>query len=453
IMGLPARVAATYAFRFVMFGTLLQFSKGSDFFFDFAAAISGRQRGGPAKVAVISSGLYGMISGSPTSDVVTTGSITIPVMRRLGYNGAVAGAIEVAASTGGSIMPPVMGSAAFIMADYTGIEYRDIVIAAFLPAILYYICVYSQVHFRAVRLGLKGLEASAVPRLVPTLKNGGLFLVPLGALTAALLYGYTPTMVAVFGSIAVIFVAALKRATRLGLIAIWDALAETTYRMVPVAGATAAAGLVIAGITMTGLAAKFGHVIYGLTGAETFLTLLVAAAVTIVLGLGMPTPSAYILAAVLIGPLFNRMGFDILSGHMFLLYFAVMSAITPPVAVAAYAASSIAEDNPLKIAAYGVKFALAAFIVPFIFVYGPELLWQGPVWKTGMTFVTAAVALILLAAAIERYALWSDSWWARLLLAAGALFVVTPSLWAAGIGAGLVAVAIGATRFRRTSAS
>lgn len=448
IMGLPARVAATYAFLFVLFGTLLQFAKGSDFFFDFAAAISGRQPGGPAKVAVISSGLYGMISGSPTSDVVTTGSITIPVMKRLGYNGAVAGAIEVAASTGGSIMPPVMGSAAFIMADFTGIEYRDIVIAAFLPAILYYICIYSQVHFRAVRLGLKGLKAADVPRLLPTLKNGGLFLVPLGALTAALLYGYTPTMVAVFGSISVIFVAALKRVTRLGFVSVWHALAETTYRMVPVAGATAAAGLVIAGITMTGLAAKFAHVIYGITGAEPFPALLVAAGVTIVLGLGMPTPSAYILAAVLIGPLFNQLGFELLSGHMFLLYFAVMSAITPPVAVAAYAASSIAEDNPLKIAAYGVKFALAAFIVPFIFVYGPELLWQGPMWKTGLTFLTGAAALILLAAAIERYALWSDSWWTRLLLAGGALFVIAPSLWAAAVGTVLVVLAIGATRFR-----
>jgi TRAP transporter 4TM/12TM fusion protein len=453
IMGLPARVAATYAFLFVLFGTLLYFAKGSDFFFDFASAISGGRPGGPAKVAVISSGLYGMISGSPTSDVVTTGSITIPVMKRLGYNAAVAGAIEVAASTGGSIMPPVMGSAAFIMAEYTGIEYRDIAVAAFLPALLYYVGVYAQVHFRALRFGLVGLDRSQIPRLIVTLRRGGMFLVPLAVLTGALLYGYTPTMVAVYGALAVIAVALFRAETRLGPVRLWQALAETTYRMVPVAGATAAAGLVIAGITMTGLAAKFAHVVYALTAADQFSTLVVAALLSIVLGLGMPTPSAYILAAVLVGPLMAQLGIDPLAGHMFLLYFAVMSAITPPVAVAAYAASSIAEDNPIKIAAHAVKFALAAFVVPFVFVFGPELLWKGPLWKTAVTFITASIALVLLAAAIERYDRWCGTWWARSLLAAGALFLIAPKLWAAAIGAAFVALAIGATRMRAGQAA
>ena len=228
-------------------------------------------------------------------------------------------------------------------------------------------------------------------------------------------------------------------------------MAETTYRMVPVAGATAAAGLVIAGITMTGLAAKFAHVVYALTAADQFSTLVVAAALTIVLGLGMPTPSAYILAAVLIGPLMTQLGIDLLAGHMFLLYFAVMSAITPPVAVAAYAASSIAEDNPIKIAGHAVKFALAAFVVPFVFVYGPELLWKGPLWKTGITFFTAAVALIILAAAIERYGKWADVWWARLVLAVGGLFMITPIMWLTAVGMVLVTIAIGVTRWRGQS--
>jgi TRAP transporter 4TM/12TM fusion protein len=446
IMGLPARVAATYAFMFVLFGTLLYIAKGSDFFFDFAAAISGRKPGGPAKIAVISSGMYGMLSGSPTSDVVTTGAVTIPVMKRLGYTGAVAGAIEVAASTGGSIMPPVMGSAAFIMAEYTGIEYREIAIAAFLPAMLYYVCVYSQVHFRAIRLGMGGLDAAQIPPFIHTMRRGGMFLLPLTVLTAALLYGYTPTMVAIYGAVTVIVVSWLRADTRIGPIRLWEALAETTYRMVPVAGATAAAGLVIAGVTMTGLAAKFAHVIYSITGASQFFALVVAAALTIVLGLGMPTPSAYILAAVLIGPLIVQLNVDILAGHMFLLYFAVMSAITPPVAVAAYAASSIAEDNPLVIAGHAVKLSLAAFVVPFVFVFGRELLWQGPLWETAVTFSTAALALVFLAAAIERYAKWSDAWWTRLLLAAGAMCMITPSIWIAALGVVLVAIAIGANR-------
>ncbi|MPZ58131.1 MAG: TRAP transporter fused permease subunit [Rhizobiales bacterium] len=448
IMGLPARVAATYAFMFVLFGVVLYAAKGADFFYDFAASISGGRAGGPAKVAVISSGMYGMISGSPTADVVTTGSVTIPVMKRLGYKPEVAGAIEVAASTGGSIMPPVMGSAAFIMAEYTGIEYRDIAVAALLPAILYYICVYSQVHFRAVRLGMAGLDPTQIPALLSTLKKGGLFFVPLVVLVAALLYGYTPTMVAIYGAVAVIIVSWLQRRTRLGPLDLWHVLADTTYRMVPVAGATAAAGLVIAGLTMTGLAAKFAHVIYALTEANQLMALVIGALLTIVLGLGMPTPAAYILAAVLMGPLMTQLHIDLLPGHLFLLYFAVMSAVTPPVAVAAYAASAIAEANPMAIAGHAVKLCLAAFVVPFVFVFGPELLWQGPLWKTAITFGTAAAALIILAGAIENYGRWADTGWTRIVLAAGALCMLTPIMWLTGIGIILVAFAIGATRWR-----
>ncbi|OGA19319.1 MAG: hypothetical protein A3G25_02775 [Betaproteobacteria bacterium RIFCSPLOWO2_12_FULL_63_13] len=448
IMGLPARVAATYAFMFVLFGVVLYSAKGADFFFDFAAAISGGSPGGPAKVAVISSGLYGMISGSPTADVVTTGSVTIPIMKRCGYPPAVAGAIEVAASTGGSIMPPVMGSAAFIMAEYTGIEYRDIAAAALLPALLYYVCVYSQVHFRALRLGMVALDPEMIPTLLSTMKKGGMFFVPLLVLVTALLYGFTPTMVAIYGTLAVIVVSWLQGHTRLGPRELWHALADTTYRMVPVAGATAAAGLVIAGLTMTGLASKFAHVIYAITDAQQFMTLAIGAMLTVVLGLGMPTPSAYILAAVLMGPLMVQLHIDPLPGHLFLLYFAVMSAVTPPVAVAAYAASSIAEANPMTIAAHAVKFCLAAFVVPFVFVFGPELVWQGPLWKTAITFCTAGVALVLLAAAIESYAKWCNSWWTRLLLAAGALMMITPNLRFTAVGVAIVAITIGLDRLR-----
>lgn len=488
VMGLPVRVAATYAFMFVLFGTVLYHARGGDFFFDFAAAISGRSAGGPAKVAVVSSGLYGMISGSPTADVVTTGSITIPIMRKLGYRGAVAGAIEVAASTGGSLMPPVMGSAAFIMAEYTGIDYADIAVAALLPAILYYVGVYSQVHFRSIRRGFGGLDPATIPTMARTMRKGGLFVVPLVVLVGTLIAGYTPTMVAVYGIVAVMYVAAIYRAeafirahprtawfallpgivqigahildlgpqkelaavlssafvvgllypeTRVGLAMIYRAMAEAAVRSVPVAGATAAAGLVIAGITMTGLAAKFAHIIYALTDAQMFLTLIVAAVLTILLGMGMPTPSAYILAAVLMGPLFVQLNINLLSGHLFLLYFAVLSALTPPVAVAAYAAASIAEDNPLAIAAHATRFALAAFLVPFIFVYGPELLWIGPVWKTFLTFGTAALGIIFVAAAIESYKPLCATPAARAVMAVAGLAMITPFHTATFIGAAL----------------
>ena len=442
VMGLPVQVAATYAFLFVMFGTLLFYAKGSDFFFDFAAAIAGRKPGGPAKVAVVSSAMYGMISGSPTSDVVTTGSITIPIMKRLGYKGTVAGGIEVAASTGGSLVPPVMGSAAFIMAEYTNIDYVDIAVAAILPAALYYVCVYSQVHFRAIKMGYGSLDPDQIPRLGPVLKQGGLFLVPLMALTVALLEGYTPTMVAVFGSASVLAVAAVKKQTRIGLVGFYKALAETAMRMVPVAGACAAAGLVIAGITMTGLASKFAHVIYAITDAEVFFTLVIAAMLTIILGLGMPTPSAYILAAVLMGPILVEIKIHDLPGHMFLLYFAVMSAITPPVAVAAYAAASIAEDNPLGIAVNAVRLALAAFLVPFVFIYGPELLWLGPAWKTAITFSSAVAGLILIAAAIEAHDKYCAATWARFSLAAAGLLLIAPFYASLALGAALAAATI-----------
>ncbi len=446
IMGLPVRVAATYAFMFVLFGTFLYAAKGADFFYDFAASIAGKRPGGPAKVAVVSSGMYGMISGSPTSDVVTTGSVTIPVMKRVGYTGAVAGGIEVAASTGGSIMPPVMGSAAFIMAEYTGIDYAEIAVAALLPAILYYVGVYSQVHFRSVRLGFGGMDPNQIPAFFATLKNGGMFIVPLVVLVWALLEGYSPSMVAVYGTLAVIAVAALRKDTRINLVKAYKAVAETSMRSVPVAGATAAAGLVIAGITMTGLAAKFAHVVYMITSAEVLLTLLVAAALTIVLGMGMPTPSAYILAAVLMGPLMVDLKIDALPGHLFLLYFAVLSALTPPVAVAAYAASSISGDNPLSIAGHATRFALAAFLVPFTFVYGPELLWIGPLWQTAITFVTATIGLIFVAAAIESYEPICAEWWGRVLMGIAGLFMITPFHLSTFTGLAIAAATISTNR-------
>ncbi|MDA0240758.1 MAG: TRAP transporter fused permease subunit [Proteobacteria bacterium] len=433
IFGLPLRVAATYAFMFVLFGTLLHACGGGEFFFNFAAIISGRKVGGPAKVAVISSGMYGMVSGSPTSDVVTTGSITIPIMKRLGYRGAHAGAIEVAASTGGSLVPPVLGTAAFLMVDFAGIEYRDIAIAALIPAILYYVSIYAQVHFSSLKGGFARLDSSQIPTFVATMKDGGLFIVPLIVLTVALLEGFTPTMVAVFGTIAVFVIALLRSKSRIGPIGLTKVLSETCYRMVPVAGACAAAGLIIGGITMTGLAGKFAHVVYGITDAQMIPTLMLTAVITVVLGLGMPTPSAYILAAALMVPILTQIGVPNLPANMFVLYYAVMSALTPPVAVAAYAASSIAEDNPLYIAVLAVKFAVGAFLIPFAFVLGPELLMRGPVWLIATSTITAAIGLIVLAAAFEGYLNRPLNLWTRGLLLIAGCGLVIPDLISAAM--------------------
>jgi TRAP transporter 4TM/12TM fusion protein len=334
------------------------------------------------------------------------------------------------------------------MAEYTGIEYVDIAKAALLPALLYYVGVFSQVHFRAYRLGLGGLSRDQIPKFTATLHKGGLFVIPMAVLVWALLAGYTPTMVAVFGTVSVIVVATFRADTRIGLVKAYRVLAETAMRMVAVAGACAAAGLVIGGLTMTGLSGKFAHVVYMVTGAQVFPTLLLAAGITILLGMGMPTPSAYILAAVLIGPLLEPMHIGLLPGHMFLLYFAVMSALTPPVAVAAYAAASIAEDNPLAIAGHAVKFALAALVVPFTFVYGPELLWQGSLWQSAITFITGAAGLILLAMAIENYEPVCAEWWGRVLVGVAGLCMITPFHVSTFAGLAIAAVAIVTNRLR-----
>ena len=399
LFGTPLRVAATYVLLFVLFGTFLANAGGGEFFNNLAASVAGARVGGPAKIAVVSSGLYGTISGSPTSDVVTTGSITIPMMKKIGYPATVAGAVEVAASTGGSILPPVMGSAAFIMAEYTGIPYLEIVVASTIPAMLYYFSVYSQVHYTSVRLGLKGLDKSAVPPLSETMKNGGLFLVPLAAIVWALFEGYSPTFVALFGAVAVIGISFIRKQTRLSPKRVLESLAETAKRLAPVVGACTAAGFVIGGITMTGLAAKLSALVFLMTGNLVWLTLIVAAIMTIILGMGMPTVSSYILAAVLIGPLLIKLGIPEMAAHLFLLYYAVLSAITPPVAVAAFAAASIANDNPMKISFKGVQFAVGAFLLPFFFVLDPALLGEGSVLEVIWATVRAVLAFALISVA------------------------------------------------------
>jgi len=451
LFGVPLRVAATYAFLFVMFGTFLARAGGADFFFNFASAIAGKQVGGPAKIAVISSGLYGTMSGSPTSDVVTTGSITIPIMQRLGYSKQLSGSVEVAASTGGSLLPPVMGSAAFIMAEYTGIPYRDIVIAGIVPALLYYLCVYTQVHLRSQKIGLRGLSDEETPKLTSTLKNGGLFIVPLVALSTALMMGYSPTYVAAVATAVVLLVASVRSSTRMGVVAIWLALGETTLRMVSVVAACAAAGLVIGGISMTGLGGKFAELVFLLAGNSTFLVLVISAILAIILGMGMPTPSAFILSAVLVGPTMLALGIGVLQTNMFILYFAVLSAMTPPVAVAAFAAAAIADAKPLGIAVGAVRLAITAFIVPFAFVYGDGLLMNGSVANIIISCATAVVGVILLSIGVEGYFKARLNTLARLGFGIAGLLFIFPSVAAIGVALVLTLATTMLTPHLRTS--
>lgn len=441
LFGVPLKVAATYAFLFVLFGTALSKAGGAQFFYNLAACLTGGAVGGPAKIAVVSSALYGTISGSPTSDVVTTGSVTIPMMKKMGYRSAFAAATEVAASTGGSLLPPVMGAAAFIMAEYTGIAYAQIALAALIPALLYYVPIYVQVHLRATKEGLAGVDRSTIPPIGRIMKDGGLFIVPLVVISWALLNGYTPTYSALYGLAGVGVVAMARRATRMGAGDVYDVLAETAVRMVAVAGACAAAGLVIGGITMTGLASKFSTLVFMISGADVLASLMIAAVLTTLLGMGMPTPSAYILAAVLISPVMQGLGIDQLAGHLFILYFAVMSALTPPVAVAAYAASAIADENPLVIAAHAVKIAIGAFLIPFAFVYQPALLLNGSWLQIGLAVAGAVAGLALVAVAAEGYWRGAFGRGPRILLFAAGLFLLFGGwlFWAVAIAVAVLA--------------
>ncbi|MEQ8603226.1 MAG: TRAP transporter fused permease subunit [Marivibrio sp.] len=400
VFGVPIQVVASYVFLFVMFGTLLAKAGGGDFFFNLAASLTGKSAGGPAKVSIISSGLYGTMSGSPTSDVVATGSITIPIMRRLGYRRRFAGAVEVAASTGGSAMPPIMGSAAFILAEYTGTPYREIVFAAIIPALLYYLGVFLQVHIRSVRHNLRPYEED-VPPLSQTLKEGWPYLAPIAMIIGVLVAGYSPVFTAGAGALAVVVASLFTKRTRMTPMQVMEGLAETTLRILPVAGACAAAGLVIGGLSMTGLGMKAANVIVEISAGVDVLTLLVAAIVTIILGLGMPTPSAYILAAVLVGPALAKIGFPVLESHMFLLYFAILSALTPPIAVAALAAAAIAEEDPIIIALQAVRLAVIGFLVPFVFLWNPAILGQGDPVSIALAIAGGVCAAWSVAVAME----------------------------------------------------
>ncbi len=428
VFGVPIQVVASYVFLFVMFGTFLSKAGGGEFFFNLAALLTGRSRGGPAKIAVISSGLYGTMSGSPTSDVVATGSITIPVMKRLGYSSRFAGAVEVAASTGGSAMPPIMGSAAFILAEYTAVPYKEVVYAAVLPALLYYMGVFTQVHLRAVRHNLRPSE-DEIPTLKSTFSTGWVFMIPIIGIVSALMSGYSPTFTAGIGVLGAVVASALLKSTRLTPWQVLEGLGETTLRILPVAGACAAAGLVIGGLSMTGLGMKAANVILTISGEQPVVTLMIAAVVTIILGLGMPTPSAYILAAVLVGPALAKLGYPILQSHMFLLYYAVLSALTPPIAVAALAAAAIAEEDPFKIAFSAVRLAAVGFLLPFAFVWNPGLLMLGDTATNLLALSGGILATGAIAISIEGSVGIVLRPLERLVLTLAAAAAVMPIVW------------------------
>lgn len=443
VFGVPLRVAATYAFMFVIFGTLLTRCGAGEFFYRLAASLTGSRPGGPAKVAVISSGLFGMISGNPVADVMTTGSVTIPIMMRSGMTAKIAAGIEATASAGGSIMPPVMGAAAFIMAEYIGVSYSAIAYAAITPAVLYYISLYTQVHFYARRQNLHGLPKSEIPPFWATLKADATFLIPLVVLLVMLEMGFSPSLVGFGSSVAVVAAAMIRPSTRLGLKVLYEQLAESTERMVPVAIICGTAGLILAGMTMTGLANKFSDVIAVIAGGNVIIALICAAMLTTFLGMGLPTSGTYILASALISGILIKHGLGVMPAHMFLLYFAALSAITPPVAIASYAAAALAKTSPFPASLYAMRKAVVAFIMPFGFVLHPELLLDGNLPNI-VHFVSAAcIGAILMAASFEGYFLRSLLAWERVLIGIAGFALLIGSAEFHVVGLALAALGLG----------
>ncbi len=378
IFGDPVYVAAKYAFLFVMFGNLYVVSGGAQLFFDLAAAVTGRSIGGPAKACIVSSALYGTVSGSPVADVATTGPITIPIMKRIGMSAEQAGAIEAASSIGGALLPPVMGAVAFLMADFTGTPYYLIAWYALLPSLGYYFAVFTLVHFEATRLGLGRLPEQDIVGARVALRRNWPSLIPIATLMWLLVAGYSAAYVAAGAALSVVLASWLRRTTAIGPRLFIEACVDTCHAMVPLTAAVAAGGIIIGAIELTGLAGKFTLLLFQLSGGLMLPSLLLAGVVLILLGTGMPTTATYIMGVALLAPVFvGKFGLPVMEVHMFMLFYASLSAISPPVAVAAFAAAAIAKANPFKLMPYACKLAVGGFVLPFYFVFNPGILMQG----------------------------------------------------------------------------
>ncbi|MEM1343674.1 MAG: TRAP transporter fused permease subunit [Pseudomonadota bacterium] len=401
VLGPTTAVSSTYIVLFIVFAAFLQVSKVGDYFVDCAFAVAGRARGGPAKVSVFASGLMGMLNGTSAGNVVSTGSLTIPLMKRVGYTPQSAGAIEAAASTGGQIMPPIMGAGAFIMAEITGIPYTDLVLAALIPALLYFASVYFMVDGEACRLGLSGVPKSELPEAAALLRRLYLF-VPVLILIGALFIGYSVIRAGTL-SIAAAVVVSWLTPQAMGPRAILAALTEGTRLSVQIVTVCACAGIIVGVIAITGVGARFSALLFDLAQSSTLLALIFAMLIAIVLGMGMPTTAAYAVAASVVAPGLIEIGVAPLAAHFFVFYYAVVSAITPPVALAAYAGAAIAGAEPMRTSMASFRVGLAAFIVPFMFFYSPGLLLEAPWYEIARNLCTALIGVYVLAAAVQGW--------------------------------------------------
>ena len=427
VFSIPLGVSATFVMVFLIFGGFLEKSGIGEYFMEFAQAFAGTTPGGPAKIAVVSSCLFGSISGSAVANVYGTGTFTIPLMKRLGYSNAFAGAVEAVASSGGQIMPPIMGAGAFIMASLLGVQFRTVIIAAAFPALLYYGAVFLMVHLRAVKLGLKGLPQEELPSRVKVLRHS-YNLIPIVGLIYMLLTGYTPMLAAVIGIAMAWGVSLFNPGRRMGPKTILDAIYSGALNITVVAIACASAGIIVGSVALTGIGFKFVGLVFSLARDIPFLALLLIMLVSLILGMGLPTTGAYILAAALGVPALTKLGFDPLAAHLFVFYFAIISAITPPVALAAYAASSIADAPPNTTGFQAMRLGILAFIVPFAFCFDQGIILHGGLVGNLAALAGGTLAALAIGFAMEGYFHSTLPFWVRLGLAAGGFLCFTPFL-------------------------
>ena len=450
IFGTPVGVACTYVFMFVLFGQVFNAAGGGNFFFRLAASIAGRMRGGPAKICVIASALYGTLSGSPVSDVVTTGSITIPLMKRLGYGETFSGAVAASACSGASILPPIMGTAAFLMVDVAGIPYIEIAIAATLPAIIYYFGLMMQVHYRAVLKGMRPISEDTDHESAWTvLKENWLYIIPIALLVTLIIQRVNPTVVGLLATASVIVISWLIPGHRMGIKELYEVIRKTGLGILTVANASAAAGMVIGGIMLTGLGGKFTSLVFAATGGQSGLCLSMVAIVCIILGMGVPTAPAYIIVATLGAPALMKAGVPIIAAHMFVYFYAILSVITPPVCLAAFAGAAIAETNAMKTGVTAMKLGIVAFIIPFMFVFEPALLMQGSTTEIATAFASALIGVIGIASGMQNWLLVRCRLWERALLLASGLMLIFPGLITDTIGLSSLLIVLFAQRLRK----
>ena len=429
ILGIPLGVSASFIFLFILFGAFLEKTGIGKLFIDIADAIAGWAAGGPAKVAVITSAFEGTVSGSSVANTVGSGSFTIPMMKKLGYRPEFAAAVEAAASTGGQIMPPIMGAAAFLIAEFTNTPYIEIAKAAAIPACLYFLGIFIEVHFEAKRCGLKGMSRDQLPKFLEVILKRGHLFVPLVAIIYVLVEGYTPSFAALVGLGLSIVAGMITKATRMSPWAIITALQAGARGAVGVAMACATAGIIVGVVTLTGIGLKMANGLVEIAGGNLFFTLIFTMITSIILGMGVPTTANYVITSTIAAPALIMLGVPILAAHLFVFYFGIVADITPPVALAAYAGSGIAKSNPFWTGVTATKLAIGAFIVPYIFVFNPAMVLIGttPLMLT-MNLLTACMGMLGVGIAMIGFCLTDMRWWERICFAAGGLMLIDPSL-------------------------